>query len=297
MPAQMKSMTENESDQLQRTLVNMRSSDLQTLLLSVFRERTNSQRPRDVRQAFERRFCLPSDTDPKLMHEVDGCLFDASTEFELIELSPLAPLGVCTAVGPCDPMKIVATIRNLEVASDPSNVLAVAAANRRRDDVDQVHFGASHRAVRAQALADPRHRAHFRLYVLCSMFPSRGSGRSETDSLLKHLRVYQSAVERCGASLVRVSVSCSDQPWETVRERIAGTLGVPVDGDDDRIGTNNYYQGLSFKGHVRVASGDELPLVDGGFTSWGAQYLSRAKERTLISAIGTEMLATCMERP
>ncbi len=228
------------------------------------------------------------------MHEADGHLLEASRGFELLELSPLAPLGVCSAVGPCDPMKIVATVRNLEVTSDPSNVLAVEAANRRRDGAREVHLGASHRTVRAQALEHPDHRAHFRLFVLCSMGPSRGSGRSEAKFLIKHLRVYQAAVKACSAQLVRVSVSCRGQPWEAVKERVEAELDVPVDGEDDRIGTNNYYLGLSFKAHVRVGSGDELPLGDGGFTSWGAQYLSRSKERTLVSAIGTEILAKLM---
>ena len=106
-------MSKHTTDALQRALLGLKSNPLQSLLLSVFRERTKAQRPRDVRQAFERRFCRPSDTDPRAMHAVDGHLFAAADGFELVELSPLAPLGVCTAVGPCDPMKIVATVRRL----------------------------------------------------------------------------------------------------------------------------------------------------------------------------------------
>ncbi|MEM7357303.1 MAG: hypothetical protein AAF657_41190, partial [Acidobacteriota bacterium] len=80
------------------------------------------------------------------------------------------------------------------------------------------------------------------------------------------------------------------QPWAQIRHRLAESH-LPVDDEDDRIGTNAYYQGLSFVVHVRTPAGPTLPLGDGGFTDWGAQLLNRAKERTLVSAIGSELLA------
>ena len=296
-------MTWSGSDELERKLTAMKGNALQSLLLAVFRARTNAQRPRDVRRAFERRFCRPSDADVRSMHKVDGHLFEAAEDFELLELSPLAPLGVCTAVGPCDPLKIVATVRNLEVSSDPTNVLALEASERRRQGAKAVHLAASQRVVRAQPLVNPHHRAHFRLFVLCSMFQSEGSGRAESAALLRHLGVYSAALAACGATLQRVSVCAVGQPWETVRQELGQKLEVPVDDQDDRITNNNYYMGLSFKVHVRLPNtgnggasdlAEEIPLGDGGFTSWGAQYLSRSKERTLISAIGTELLAKCL---
>jgi hypothetical protein len=43
---------------------------------------------------------------------------------------------------------------------------------------------------------------------------------------------------------------------------------------------------------ARNRAGDEFPLVDGGFTTWTQQLLSNAKERLLISGLGTELLCS-----
>ena len=252
--------------------------------------RSARQRPVDVRKAHERRFCAPSDADPRALLRVDAELFAAASDFTLLELSPVAPLGVCAAVAPCDPLKSMATVRHLEVVSDSSNVLAVEAAKRRRAGAPRVDLGSSHRVLRVQAYDNPDLRAHFRLFVLCSMFPSRGSGRAEWAAVRSHLGVYETAVRALGGAIERVSVSCAGQPWTRVRDRLAATH-FRVDGDDDRIGTNAYYQGLSFVVHVRAGAGPTLPLGDGGFTDWGEQLMSRGKERTLVSAIGSELLA------
>lgn len=284
------------------TLTNAKASDLTALLLEVMRRRALAQRPRDLLQAHERRFCRVSDLDPRLFNRIDALLLRAASEgqFDVLELSPVAPLGSCSAVAPCDPKKIVAATRQLEVVSDPSNVLALEAALRRQRGAPRVDLAASHRALRAQTVpADhPDFRAHFRLFVLVSVFPTRGSGRAETEALLHHLAVYRRLTE-LGASLLRLSVSCKGQPWVSVAARCRTALeelGYASDDDDDRIGSNNYYQGLSFKGLVRTPAGRELPLIDGGFTDWGAQLMSRSTERTLVSAIGTEPLARDLGR-
>lgn len=283
-------MASRSDPDLVARLARQRNGDLQTLLLEVMRIRSLRQRPADVRRGFERRFCVPSDANPRALLRVDQALFDAASDFTLLELSPVAPLGVCTAVAPCDPLKSLAAIRHLEVVSDSSNVLAVEAAKRRRAGAERVDLGSSHRVLRVQSFDNPDLRAHFRLFVLCSLFPSQGSGRAEWAALRSHLGVYEQAVQKLGGAIERVSVSCSGQPWTRIRDRLAETH-FQVDDEDDRIGNNAYYQGLSFVAHVRGPEGLTLPLGDGGFTDWGARLTSRGKERTLVSAIGSELLA------
>lgn len=286
-------MPRRPDPQLVDRLCRQRNGDLQTLMIEVMRIRATRQKPRDVRRAHERRFCPPSDVDARALHRVDTALFAAASDFTLLELSPVAPLGVCAAVAPCDPRKSMATVRNLEVVSDSSNVLAVEAARRRQDGAPRADLAASHRLLRVQSFDNPDFRAHFRLFALCSMFPSIGSGRAELAAIESHLRVYETAASELGGVLEKVSISCAGQPWTRIRERLAETH-LRVDDADDRIGSNAYYQGLSFIAHVRTPAGSTLPLGDGGFTDWGARLASRAKERTLVSAIGSELLARCL---
>ncbi len=277
-------------------LVAARAGDLQSVMLDVMRERTLAQRPRDVARAFSRRFCVPGRVDPRLMLRVDGALFDALGDgFELLELGPVAPLGCCSVVAPCDPGKVLATVRNLEVTSDPSNVLALEAARRRDRGEGRADLAASHRALRVQVFDNPDFHAHFRLFALVSMFPSRGSGRAELTTLIEHLEVYRRLASLLpGGALERVSFSAAGQPWLTIRDGAHHHLraaGIPTDDEDSRIGSNAYYQGLSFVGAFRTPAGRVIPMIDGGFTDWGAKLTSRSRERTLVSAIGSELLA------
>jgi hypothetical protein len=49
---------------------------------------------------------------------------------------------------------------------------------------------------------------------------------------------------------------------------------------------------LSFHIHAAAASGRRLELVDGGCVRWTQALLSNAKERLVISGMGSERLCT-----
>ena len=280
-------------DDLVDALVNAKSGDLQTVLLEVMRRRAEQRRPRDLVAAHGRRFCAPSDIPPRHIHRIERSLYDAAEQggFELLDLSPVAPLGVCSVLAPCDQNKILATTRNLEVASDPTNVLALEAAIR-RSDVERVDLASHHRALRVQAFDNPVFRAHFRLFAMLSMFASGGSlntarpmGRAEAAALATHLDVFRALLATHDCTMTGLLIGARGQPWSAIRD------GIAHDGHDERIDDNAYYSGLCFSAFVRTPAGDELPLIDGGFVDWGARLRSSAKERTLISAIGSDVLA------
>ena len=68
-----------------------------------------------------------------------------------------------------------------------------------------------------------------------------------------------------------------------------------VDGaiDARRTSGRGYYLDLCFHIHATLASGQRLELVDGGSVNWTQAYLSNAKERLVISGLGSERL--CQE--
>jgi hypothetical protein len=67
-------------------------------------------------------------------------------------------------------------------------------------------------------------------------------------------------------------------------DRVEGVL------DEGRTRGHGYYRGLCFQIHAAGAHGELLELVDGGTVDWTQRYLSDAKERLVISGIGSERL-------
>ena len=109
-------------------------TDLQTLLIAVARARADRAAPADVLRRWQHdRFVRPAACDPRRVAAVQARLWQLlPAEFTGIELSPVTPLGTCTAVAPVSQNRIVATVRNTEVVSDSTNALTVEAATRRR---------------------------------------------------------------------------------------------------------------------------------------------------------------------
>src|ERR1700748_1514681 len=111
------------------------ASQLWSLLLDVAERRAAGRSPSSVQQQWQRdRFVCPAYIDQRTLNELDGHLLRAAADYEALELSPLAPLGSCSAVALVSQNKIVSTIRGTEVVSDPTNLLALESARRLRAD-------------------------------------------------------------------------------------------------------------------------------------------------------------------
>ena len=174
-------------------------TDLQSLLLAVNRLRSARIRPADVLTGYAAdRFVRPSPVSPVVMLRWDQIAFaHLPPGFEPIALAPVCPLGTSAAVAAIDPNWAVATIRNTEVVSDSTNVLALEAALRRRallranpKSAQPVHLAASHRLLRGQHYDSPLAFAHFGAFALCSAGRDRGTLRFELSTLDLHIRFY-----------------------------------------------------------------------------------------------------------
>src|SRR5262245_26370690 len=89
-------------------------SDLQSLLLEVYRQRAAKQTAAALLSAYEHnRFVRPSPISPHVLLEVDRLAFSlAAPLFEPLELAPVGPLGTNSVVAAVDQNKTIATIRN-----------------------------------------------------------------------------------------------------------------------------------------------------------------------------------------
>ena len=261
------------------------ASDLQSVLLDVSRERAAKVTPARLLQRWQQdRFVRPSTSDPRKLAKTQQRLWELLPEqFAGVELSPVTPLGTCSAVATINQHQVLSTIRNTEVAGDPTNVLAIEAAVRRRAGQPRVDLAACQRVVRAQAVDGPGMFAHFQLFVLVSSARDTGSGRTEARMLIDHLRYWYDVLGDAGEFTFTTFASSA------VRERIDDTvrpaLKADFTEDVERTKGANYYSGTALGIGCNGAE-----LGDGGFTRWTADLLGDAKERCLISCVSTERL-------
>jgi hypothetical protein len=275
-------------------------ADLQTLLLDVSRHRAAAVSPaRLMRRWQQDRYVRLAGSDPRRVWALEARLWALlPPAFEGVDLSPVAPLGVCSALGPVSQDRVISTVRGTEVVSDPTNVLALEAAQRRqRSGAAAVHVASCHRVLRGQPFDQPGVFQHFRLFTLVSSARDRGSGRTEADLLTTHLTFWATALAdllpRC---LSTISYTVFGFP--PLRERMDDTVlpaltplpeTVTMTEDPGRQRARGYYE----RGALRIdaAAGDrQEELGDGGFTDWTARLRGDAKERCLISCLSTERL-------
>ncbi|WP_162909368.1 hypothetical protein [Aggregatilinea lenta] len=294
-----------------RLVERLTPTDMQSVLLEVYRQRAARIQPADVLSAYEtNRFVRPSGVSPQTLLEWDRTAFaNLPDGFEAVALSSVCPLGTSSVVGLVDQNRVVSTSRNTEVVSDSTNVLALECALRRRQlllaepkSKQPIHLAASHRLLRAQAYSDPRSVPHFSAFALCSAGQDRGSLQFELSTLLLHAGFFLRALRAfLGAEMpLRLAVTdfgvadrealLTTQLLSPVQERFANVDCVI---DHERASGRNYYVDLCFHVYAMLASGEALELVDGGVVDWTQRLLSNAKERCVISAIGSERL--CME--
>lgn len=261
-------------------LAGLSPTDLQTVLMDVAAERAGRVRPAElVRRWRDDRFVRPSDADPRALAEVEARLWALlPDEVEGVELSPVTPLGTSAALGPVSQNRVVSTVRTAEVVSDPTNVLAVEAAARRRAGRPVVHLAARHRVLRAQEFG-PGYASHFPLFALVSSARDTGSARTEIALLRFHLEYWHRVLDGLP---YRTEFTVFDDALLAQRLRAAA---LPATEDPGRERGHGYYAGAA----LRIVVG-EVEAGDGGFTTWTAQLLSDAKERCLISCLSTERL-------
>jgi hypothetical protein len=287
-------------------------TDLQTLLLETYRQRAAAVSPSRLLAAYEgNRFATPSGVEP-----LDVARFEAGCHerladrgFASMALSPVSPLGTNSAVAAVDQNNVLTTVRNTEVVSDATNVLALECAVRRREllraaprSPQPVRLAAFHRVVRAQRFEGRGTMAHFGLLGLCTAGRDTGSFGFETTALAEHIGTHVDILGMAGevgrkVSDIRVTVTDLTEGRhrtalaERVLDRVAAEHpDITVGFDDGREHGVGYYVDACFEIRARMPDGEEISLVDGGLTRWTAALLDNAKERLAISGAGVERL-------
>lgn len=286
--------------------LKLKPSDLQSLWLEVSRLRASGKNPTEVLADYEsNRFVRPSPVLPRRLHAWENVLHSQlPPEVELLEISPVCPLGTNSVVAGVAQNWAVATERNSEVVSDSTNVLALEAAVRRKkarsrfqNTVPALHLAASHRLLRAQVFKGEGQMPHFRLFGLCSA--SRGA-EFEQQALTLHLGILLRALYQHLGPSISLRLALSDfgdpaTPTDRVQEWLAGLQRqfprLICRLAPERENGRSYYRGWCFHLFATKPTGEELFLADGGAVDWSRRLLSDRKERMVISGIGNERVA------
>jgi hypothetical protein len=282
-------------------LAALSGSDFTSLMLEVARRRAATQTPaRVIRRYRSDRFARPSDSPWRALRQVEDLLASKlPTEFELLTLAPLVPLGTHSALGPVSQDKVVTAMRSCEVAADPTNALALEAAVRRlAEPAGRVRLAAFQRVVRAQ----PTHTGyfpHFSLLGLVSAGRDQGGRRFERESVTEQVQALEAGLTAAGLPPIQVALTPLSAAGEAITSAITVELaesGAEVITDRERQSGRGYYRDLCFKLNVLV-HGCWQEIGDGGFTDWVAQLTANTKERLLISGLGIDRLASFMADP
>jgi len=276
------------------------ASELNTLLLELFRTRAKKVKPAELLRQFEKnRFASPSEVDTINFKEFElRCLKLAKGKgFLPITLSPLAPFGTCSSVAFVDQNNIVTALRGTEVVSDATNVFALLMAKelKTKKDNEPLKYAATHRHVRSQALSNPAFTAHFGIFCLATGGPDSGSFNFELEQLLDHIQthlaVYSNEFDLSKEQLLlKIFLKQENEIFkQKLKDRMKNMNDSMVIQIERQVDPGNYYKLVQFKFFV-VRNGQEINLSDGGFVDWTQKLIPNKKHRLIISGVGTELI-------
>ncbi len=280
-------------------------SELTSLLLAVTRRRSRRVTVAGLLAAAGRDPTVaPSDVDARLLHRVTGAFLDAAEGFEAVELAPVSPVGLNTALGGIDQNNVLASVRGTEVLADPTAAHALVAAQRRRAGAGEVRLCSSERLLRLQPFEGELWRQHFRIGALTSSGPAEPDHGFELRALREHAGVHLrllAALDPDGARLGRRTVLVADADPAAGRvarleERVFEPLrtafaDVDVALDAKREHAMGYYDGLALEIRLAPPGREAVSIADGGGVDWLARLLANRRERAFTSGIGIETLA------
>jgi hypothetical protein len=235
----------------------------------------------------EDEYVRPSTLDLRALRNLEVALLDAAPAFDAIELSPLAPLGAVSAIAVGSQNRILPAARGLEIDADPTNVLALECASRRRaGERRELRLCTLARLVRTQKFDDPGFSRHFSMLAFVVAARHVDGRELARDVVREHVEVQRrifGVLQDLGsnANAFRVELHVSDD-YRSVAEELAPKLEAtvhPLEGA--------YYAGLRFKVFMRFGE-TEVPIGDGGAVDWLRKLLSDRKEHLITSAFGIE---------
>ena len=284
-------------DLVDKILTHLSGSELNTLLLNLFRKRIQQIKPSELlRQYAQNRFSTPATIDPIKYKEAEIVWLEKAGNygFKALLLSPLTPLGSCSVVGYVDQNNVVSALRGSEVVSDATNVLALKVA----DDIKhgETHtirrYCATHRLVRGQKYQNPAFSAHFGMFCMVSGGSHQNNSLLENELIREHVSFYLDLLSSTfDKRHLLVEIYLSGNMNES--GHVGGSIKQICQNLKFNSNTKNldtkYYQVLRFKIFLKHQN-HWIDIVDGGFVDWTQKLLENKRQKLFISGAGLEII-------
>lgn len=275
-------------------------SETTPLWLALARAQAARRTPADLLRHYKADlFVAPSALDLRLAHRLDALALGAAHEYEALLLSPVAPLGSCSALAPTSQDRTLSAARGTEVVSDPTNVLALECARRLGLDPDrEARLCTVHQTLRAQPLPrDKGYSRHFRLFALAEAGLARADHGFEVDAFARQVTCFERlfvALEReLGCVVPRrrlvLRAATNREPLAArVEERLARDLpGLPLTREPfDSV----YYDGVRVLFGGDASPGEFCLVGDLGLFDWMARLTSDRRMRFVASGFGLQLV-------
>ncbi|GAB3225883.1 hypothetical protein J0A67_08135 [Algoriphagus aestuariicola] len=272
------------------------ASEFGSLILEIYRQRVEKMSPSQVLRDFgKNRFTQPLKVEPIQLLKTEAKWLKKAKKagFTPILLSPVSPLGTCSAVAKVNQNNVVSALRNTEVVADATNVLALQLSQdlKNTPKPGTQSYATVHRHVRAQHYENPNFTAHFGIFCLASAGKNRGNFDFELEEANRHIKLL---IERLEKFFPRDKISFKfflrdENP--ALRQRLQDSqntwTGFPVTFHSDS--SQQYYQLFQFKIYAKVGE-NLIDFADGGPVDWVASLSGNKKMRCFISGIGLELV-------
>ena len=277
-------------DMFRRLASELPGTELQSLLLEVFRERAKARAPSEVLAQWKHdRFVAPAAIDLREALAIDLELLTAAARFEGIELSPVAPLGTSSTVAVSDQHRVLSALRGTEIVSDPTNVLALVCAAR---GLGVHHLATSMRVVRAQpAPKGPGFAQHFRLFALASGGIETADHAFTVDTVVQHIETLQAGLDRLERAGYAFGARRVDVLATPGRAALGDRIAERVGGERKLLEHAYYAGGLRFTLWVTSPEGRAMPLGDGGTFDWLTKLAANRRAVYVASGLGAQLVA------
>jgi hypothetical protein len=281
-------------------LLQASPSESTPVLLELAAKQAARRRPADVLAQFTKDpYVAFAALDQRTLHRLDGLALAAAEEFEAVQLSPVAPLGVCSTIAPTSQNRVLPAARGTEVVSDPTNMMALECARRlKADPSTAVRLTTVHQTLRAQPFPPNQgYSRHFRLFAMVEAGPGRAEDAFEVAAIVRHLQVFDrllgGAVASFGARFpARRAILRATETKSVLRTRAKAALAQAMPQLElvEEPLNAPYYDGLRVAFGAETKGGDFCPIGDLGLFDWMQKLTANRRQRFVASGFGLQLI-------
>ena len=250
----------------------VRASEFQPILIDLMQKIVERKNIVSLLKSYEQdRFSEPSSLPQREIIRLSEIFYKVvPNSYRDVELSPVAPLGTNSIMTNVSQRTVLSTVRNVEVLADPTTLLALECARRKRLEVKGaskdsflIDLCSSVRCIRGQLFdKDSGFVPHFQLFALAS--GSLGETAEKwTGKIIEHLSVFLDFLKMSG--VMENGYLANDVKVQISNVKIMETIIRLKNLDRKEVGTHsqdNNFNAFSKYGIELPSSTDNPALVD-----------------------------------